>query len=597
MWPWSSTEPAVEAAPEPEPEPETPSWLQLAARATEAHTRDPAAAADVIRSSLQQAGRGDQARLHCALGFALGAGGDYQAAAAELRLGLAHAQVALHARYGLGVCELCRGKPSTALDELQSCVDARPDDGQALLALGLALLQSGRAGEAVPRLEAAVKAERDFERAKEAVAVLAEALRSAGKVNEARTRYGHVIEMGGRGERVASGHRGLGLAALQERGAGHLGTAAAHFAHAVAVTTNSESGPTQALAHRLHGVVLRRQGLYEQSADALRSALRCDETNAGAAAAQLGLALSLWRGGDLDAAERICTAIHDSTAPSHFKSRADTLAAGLAASRLDVVRALRLALGVLEQLHHEQPSPSKPNVDEAPLHAVVGWAQRQAGSVRDSVAHYEAAIRCMRTSSSKELGQDSFGAPPEAILDFLLGQAVLARRLEAGRDPPTNEEEEEGACDRIERALIITEGSLGTEREGTRARAIAVACCRELGLHAGGRGAYAEAVEQLEHACTLNPADAETQFQLATALGYVDREKESDAHYATALELRSGTLAPEPHEQGRLLAIELVQEVEEARSFFHEVTCARRAALAELPTIQWVFWSRNGLFD
>ena len=77
----------------------------------------------------------------------------------------------------------------------------------------------------------------------------------------------------------------------------------------------------------------------------------------------------------------------------------------------------------------------------------------------------------------------------------------------------------------------------------------------------------------------------------------MDREEESKQHYTTALELRSGTPAPEPHEQGRLLAIELVQEVEEAKSFFHEVTCARRAALAELPTIPWLFWSRSGLFD
>lgn len=589
MWPWSSSSEQAELEPEPEP----PSYLQMAARAIEENASDPAGATDVIRSSLQQAGRSDQGRLRCALGFALGAGGDYQAAATELRLGLAHAQVALHARYGLGLCELCRSKPSLALAELQSCVDAQPGDSQALLALGLALLQSGRAGEAVPRLEAALKSEREFERAKEAVAVLAEALRSAGMVSDAKTRYGHVIEMGGRGERLASGHRGLGLAALQERGEGHLATAAVHFEQAVAVMTDSESGPTQALAHRLHGVVLRRQGLYEASAEIFRSALQRDDTSASAAAAQLGLALSLWRGGDLDAAERICTAIHDSTAPSHLKSRADTVAAGLAATRSDAARALELGLGVLEQLHRERTAPSNPNVDEAPLHAVVGWAQRQGGPVGDSVAHYKSAVRCLGTKSSKELGEASFGAPPGAILEFLLGQAVLA----AGRDQPGNEEEEEQACDRIERALIITEGSLGAEREGCRARAIAAACCRELGLYAGGQGAYAEAVEHLEHACKLNPADAEVQFQLATALGYVDREEESDQHYTTALELRSGTPAPEPHEQGRLLAIELVQEVEEAKSFFHEVTCARRAALAELPTIPWLFWSRSGLFD
>ena len=95
----------------------------------------------------------------------------------------------------------------------------------------------------------------------------------------------------------------------------------------------------------------------------------------------------------------------------------------------------------------------------------------------------------------------------------------------------------------------------------------------------------------------LNPADAEAQFQLATALSYMDRETESDEHYKLALELRSGTPAPEQHEQGRLLAVELIQEVDEARSFFHEVTRARDAALAELPRIPWVFWSRIGLLE
>ena len=76
---------------------------------------------------------------------------------------------------------------------------------------------------------------------------------------------------------------------------------------------------------------------------------------------------------------------HDSAAPSHLKMRADTLAAGLAATRSDAARALELGLGVLEQLHREQTAPANSNVDVASLHAVVGWAQRQAGSVGESL--------------------------------------------------------------------------------------------------------------------------------------------------------------------------------------------------------------------
>ena len=126
----------------------------------------------------------------------------------------------------------------------------------------------------------------------------------------------------------------------------------------------------------------------------------------------------------------------------------------------------------------------------------------------------------------------------------------------------------------------------------------AVSCYRELGLHAGFHARYAEATEYLSKAVELDASDAEAQFQLATALGYVDRSEESDEHYQIALELRSGTPAPEPHEQARQLAIGLMQEAEEARAFFYEVTSARRAALADLPKkLPWALWTRVGLFE
>ena len=95
----------------------------------------------------------------------------------------------------------------------------------------------------------------------------------------------------------------------------------------------------------------------------------------------------------------------------------------------------------------------------------------------------------------------------------------------------------------------------------------------------------------------IDPGDAELHFQLATSLGYVDRPEESDEHYKIALDLRSSTPAPDPNEQARLLALELVQEAEEARSFFSEVSTARNAALADLPKLPNVFWTRPTVVD
>ena len=95
----------------------------------------------------------------------------------------------------------------------------------------------------------------------------------------------------------------------------------------------------------------------------------------------------------------------------------------------------------------------------------------------------------------------------------------------------------------------------------------------------------------------IDPDDAESQFQLATALGYVDRSEESDEHYKIALDLRSDTPAPDPNEQARLLALELMQEVEEAKSFFSEVSTSRKAALADLPKLPGVMWTRLEVFD
>jgi tetratricopeptide (TPR) repeat protein len=519
------------------------------------------------------------------------------------------------------MCALCRDKPSAAVAELQSCVDAAAAaaDGQALLALGLALLQSGRAGEAVPRLEAAVKAERDFERAKEAVAVLAEAYRGAGKKQDATTRYTHVIEMGGRVARVASGHRGLGLAALSEGGPEQLDAAAAHFQQSVAVAADSaassaDAAQAMAMAHRLHALVLRRQGLWEESAAAFKRAVECDDSDAAVAAAQLGLALSQWRGGDVAAAADTCASIcAGTTAPPHLKSRAEGLAAALAAARSDAQQALELGLAALAAARVTATAAAgNGNVDETALHAVVAWAQRKAGSVRDSVTHYEHATRCLASTpgTSDDLSRALFGANPEAVLELLLGQAMLAyaraqpEAHSAGAassgvdEAEVREQQEEHACDRIERALILTEGSLGAETEGTRERSIAVSCYRELGLHAGFHARYAEATEYLSKAVELDASDAEAQFQLATALGYVDRSEESDEHYQIALELRSGTPAPEPHEQARQLAIGLMQEAEEARAFFYEVTSARRVALADLPKkLPWALWTRVGLFE
>lgn len=601
------------AQPEPEPEPREdapPPWREVAAAASATQAADPAAAADVIRGVLQTQGdakavRQEQGRLRCALGFALGAGGDYAAAAAEFSAvqhlaeagrqpGSVHpkdaASVVPHARYGLGVCELARDKPSAAVAELQACVDAGAADGQALLALGLALLQSGRAGEAVAQLEAAVKAERDFDRAKEAVAVLAEAYRGAGKIQEAKTRYGHVIEMGGRVARVASGHRGLGLAALQEGGPEQLAAAAEHFMQSVAVMSDGDSpdaAAAQAMAHRLHALVLRRQGLWEDSSTAFRSAIDCDTTIKNLAAAQLGLALSLWRGGDVNAAREACTIICSSDdVPAYLKSRARGLLAGLAAACSDAPMALELAL--------VQPS-SAGSADETASHAVAAWSHRKQGNVAQIVRSYESAMRCFQQtpSTSKELAKDLFGAPPEAVLELLLGQAVLAcaHAGVVGEEAAGLELDPDLACDRIERALILTEGG-----EGSRASAIATAACRELGLHAGFNGRYSEAAEHLEHAVELNPRDAEAQFQLATALGYIDQADRSDEHSRIAMELRADTPAPEPDEQARLVATELIIAVEEAQSYFAEVTAARRTALAELPTLPATLWTRLGLF-
>ena len=102
MWPWSSAPtPEPEREPQVVVEPVAPAWSAAVAAASREQAEDPAAAADKIRAVLQQQqlGRGEQAQLRCALGFALGAGGDYAAAAAELRLGLSDAAVASHAKY------------------------------------------------------------------------------------------------------------------------------------------------------------------------------------------------------------------------------------------------------------------------------------------------------------------------------------------------------------------------------------------------------------------------------------------------------------------------------------------------------------------
>ena len=115
------------------------------------------------------------------------------------------------------------------------------------------------------------------------------------------------------------------------------------------------------------------------------------------------------------------------------------------------------------------------------------------------------------------------------FLELLLGQAMLAyaraqpEAHSAGTassgvdEAEVREQQEEHACDHIERALILTEGSLGAETEGTRERSIAVSCYRELGLHAGFHARYAEAAEYLSKAVELDASDAEAQFQLATA--------------------------------------------------------------------------------
>ena len=239
------------------------------------------------------------------------------------------------------------------------------------------------------------------------------------------------------------------------------------------------------MAHRLHALVLRRQGLWDESAATFRRAIECDESGANVATAELGLALTCWRGGNIDTASGLCAKLSASaTAPPHLKSRAQVLAAAFAAARLDAQQALELGQQALEQ--------QATTADSTPaLHAVCAWAARSLGAVSRSVTHYEHAIRSYSETpgTSKELSKALFGAPPEAVLDLLLGQATLACAREEGAeaniDPGDMEEKEEQACDRIERALILTEGSLGAEAEGSRARSIAVSCCRELGLHAG----------------------------------------------------------------------------------------------------------------
>ena len=264
MWLWrGSAEPEPEPAPAPPPAATTKpklDWRRVASQASEKQAQDPAAAADVLRSVLQMQAdapevRRELGKLRCALGFALGAAGEVSPAAAEfsavLRLAeqgrqpgsvqpVSVADAVPHARYGLGMCELTRDKASAAIAELQRCVEGGGGDAQALLALGLALLQAGRAGDAVARLEAAVKAERDWERAKEAVAVLAEAFRGAGRQAEAVSRYAHCVEMGGRPSRVAAGHRGLGLAALHS--GEELAGAAEHFARSLDVVSTPSNG-------------------------------------------------------------------------------------------------------------------------------------------------------------------------------------------------------------------------------------------------------------------------------------------------------------------------------------------------------------------
>ena len=618
MWLWRGAaepepEPAPAAAPAATTKPKL-DWRQVASQASEKQAQDPAAAADVLRSVLQMQAdapevRRELGKLRCALGFALGAAGEVSPAAAEfsavLRLAeqgrqpgsvqpVSVADAVPHARYGLGMCELARDKASAAIAELQRCVEGGGGDAQALLALGLALLQAGRAGDAVARLEAAVKAERDWERAKEAVAVLAEAFRGAGRQAEAVSRYAHCVEMGGRPSRVAAGHRGLGLAALHS--GEELAGAAEHFARSLDVLSTPSNGADSdgeaaaedaqavAVAQRCRGLVLRRQGAYADSVEAFRAIAGTEDAAAG-----LGLALSLWRGGDAEAAGEACERVAGSS-DKGARARARGLQAALAAEAADGPRALELGMGALSD-------GASSGSDQSALHCLVAWAQRKCKSVADSVASYQAALSSLsRTAgTSKELAKALFGADPEAVLELLLGQAMLA----AGRETQASEEEQEQACDHIERAVILIEGALeqGEDDERNPRRiSLAVQCACELGLNAGFCGRYAEAAEHLQHAVELDETHAEAHAQLATALSYLDQADASEMHYEKATALRKDTPAAPPDESARLLGIELMQEAEEAAQYFAELSAHRRLALAQLPRLPGPLWTRADLW-
>ena len=170
------------------------------------------------------------------------------------------------------------------------------------------------------------------------IALPAAASAARGRRLEAAQRYAHVVEMGGRPARVAAGYRGLGFTALQVGSAPELGRAAEHFAKArrmmmMADAEDAAEGrggggvkgaevaavpaeavvetTTSLIALRCHGLVLRRQGKYIESQAVYRSCCERSATVVDApqaatvAAAQLGLALSLWRAGDLSSAAAV----------------------------------------------------------------------------------------------------------------------------------------------------------------------------------------------------------------------------------------------------------------------------------------------------
>jgi tetratricopeptide (TPR) repeat protein len=500
-------------------------------------------------------------QTHVLIGRSYRDAGEYDRARAELRAALARDPKVRRAHYYLGMILLADARTGEdrleqAMAEFREELTLEPADAPANDQLGAALVEAGRAAEALPALEAAVRAEPRLlhlyhlgraqlalDRPRDAVATLKRALAAA----EAETDKSDLEKT----------HYQLGLAL---RKLGETGESSRHLAEARRLSLAPVPPPPsqEELKTRVRrilsraylnlGVMEAREERYGKAAELLEKAGELDGELSGVAAA-LGVAYfnakeygkatgPLRRALEAspgDAGLRRMLGMAWLNTQGYEKAAELLREDGERGEDPSLQFAYGLALVKSERAAEAEVVFSRllrGHGDSAELSVLLGQAHAQQGDFESAV---EALRRALRLKGDVAEANGTLGVI--YLKQGKLGEAEEALRAELKTQPGDVKTQQNLAVvlemeQRPEEALAVLRGLVKAAPESADARYL-------LGKILLGQGSAREAVEELEAAARLSPEDPNVQYQLGRAYQKLGREDDAQKKFELFQKLKA----------------------------------------------------------